>query len=219
MKIKKILKKVKSQIFGCKTETFEGSADYWESRYKKGGNSGAGSYDHLAEYKAKFLNQYVKEKGISTVIEFGSGDGNQLKMAEYPRYIGVDVSETCISACRKNFGSDDGKKFVLLGDYLGEKAELSMSLDVIYHLVETAVFEEYMEVLFTAATRFVIVFASNYNSVEGETAVHVRHRKFSDWIEKNRPQAELLLHEENPYPYNKEAQEGSFADFYVYKVN
>lgn len=31
---------------------FSGSASYWENRYVRGGNSGAGSYNRLSEFKA-----------------------------------------------------------------------------------------------------------------------------------------------------------------------
>ncbi|GAJ08100.1 unnamed protein product, partial [marine sediment metagenome] len=57
---------------------FSGSREYWESRYAGGGTSGAGSYGKPAEFKAQVLNSFVKDNGISSVIEFGCGDGNQL---------------------------------------------------------------------------------------------------------------------------------------------
>jgi hypothetical protein len=52
-------------------EKWEGSAKYWEQRYQRGGNSGAGSYDNLAKFKAKILNNFVKENHIKSVIEWG----------------------------------------------------------------------------------------------------------------------------------------------------
>src|SRR5690554_228897 len=68
------------------------SKNYWERRYKGGGTSGAGSYDHLAKFKAEFLNDFVTENDVKEVVEFGFGDGNQLLLANYPKYIGFDVS-------------------------------------------------------------------------------------------------------------------------------
>ena len=35
------------------------SHEYWEKRYASGGNSGAGSYNYLAEFKAEILNNFV----------------------------------------------------------------------------------------------------------------------------------------------------------------
>ncbi|MGD9858413.1 MAG: hypothetical protein AB7U20_26025 [Planctomycetaceae bacterium] len=60
---------------------FTGSSDYWVRRYRKGRNSGGGSYGRLAEFKAQVLNDLVREHRIQTVIEFGCGDGNQLALA------------------------------------------------------------------------------------------------------------------------------------------
>jgi hypothetical protein len=50
----------------------------WENRYKANGNSGAGSYGVLCEYKAKFINKFIIDNNCKNVIEFGSGDGNQM---------------------------------------------------------------------------------------------------------------------------------------------
>ena len=55
-----------------------------EKRYSAGGNSGAGSYSQLAEFKAQVLNRFVATHDVKHIIEFGSGDGNQLALAEYP---------------------------------------------------------------------------------------------------------------------------------------
>src|SRR6185369_13409893 len=82
---------------------FGGSADYWERRYTEGGTSGAGSYHRLALFKAEVLNEFVARQGIRSVIEFGSGDGAQLELANYPRYVGVDVSKAAIETTRARF--------------------------------------------------------------------------------------------------------------------
>ena len=101
-------------------QPFPGSEKYWETRYAAGGNSGVGSYDKFAEFKADTINRFVVDRQIQSVIEFGCGDGNQLKLATYPRYIGFDVSETIISSCQDCFADDDCKTFKLMRDYDGE---------------------------------------------------------------------------------------------------
>lgn len=193
------------------------SGDYWEGRYKAGGNSGAGSYNRLAVYKADVLNRFVEDNAVASVIEFGSGDGAQLQLARYPSYTGVDVSQTAVAATRSLFAADPTKRFIL-SDEVGptERAELSLSLDVIYHLIEDSVFERYMQQLFDAATRFVIVYSSDEERpVE---AVHVRHRKFTDWVARNRPDFALTGHEKNPYPESgSDIDNTSFADFYYFE--
>ena len=62
-----------------KNRKFTASDDYWEERYSKGKNSGAGSYNELARFKAEVLNGFVQKQNIRSVIEFGCGDGNQLQ--------------------------------------------------------------------------------------------------------------------------------------------
>ena len=41
---------------------WNGSRNYWENRYHAGGNSGAGSYNLLAKFKAEVINDYVRKK-------------------------------------------------------------------------------------------------------------------------------------------------------------
>jgi SAM-dependent methyltransferase len=194
---------------------FRGSQRYWEHRYASGGTSGAGSFDKLAEFKAEVLNNFVKTHAILHVLEFGCGDGRQLELADYPGYVGFDVSETAVDLCRKRFASDPSKRFALIEEYTGEKAPLTLSVDVIYHLVEDRVFVDYMARLFGASERFVIIYSSNEARFERD-APHVRHRHFTKWIDALQPLWVLVKHIPNRYPLESD-KEGSFADFYIYK--
>ena len=194
---------------------FNGSAGYWERRYARGGTSGPGSYGDLARGKAEFLNELVRSKGIQSVIEFGCGDGNQLSLAKYPSYVGLDVSRTAIKLCLHKFADDPDKSFFLYDnacflDHAGLfKADLALSLDVVYHLVEDPVFDEYMANLFDAANRYVVVYATN-EIIRG-TAPHVRRRCFSSWVDNNRSQWRLREVADGP------AIGPERADFFVYE--
>lgn len=194
---------------------FSGSNKYWNDRYVAGGNSGAGSYDHLAEFKAEVINDFVAKNGVQTVIEYGCGDGNQLTIAEYPVYTGFDVSTNAVERCRELFRDDPTKSFKLVPDYQEERADLTMSLDVIYHLVEDDVFEDYIRRLFHSSDRYVIVYASNHDETLPNTP-HVRHRKFTDWIAECTPEWRLIEHVPNRYPISEHPDSGSFADFYFF---
>ena len=197
--------------------SFPGSADYWRQRYKAGGTSGAGSYHKLAKFKAEVLNVFVKEHGIRTIIEYGCGDGNQLSLSEYPSYIGFDVSPEAIAQCQNIFSDDETKTFKPVDAYANETAELTLSLDVIYHLIEDHVFFAYMSRLFDSSTRFVIIYSSDTEKQARLQAPHVKHRKFSQWIEQHKPQWMLMQHIPNRYPYTGDELVSSFADFYIYK--
>lgn len=176
-----------------------------------------GSYTIFAEFKAEILNTFVSDNLVLTVIEFGCGDGNQLRLANYPKYLGFDVSEDAIAMCRESFESDPRYSFKLMSEYSGEKSDLSLSLDVIFHLVEDDVFEEYMYVLFKAANRYVIIYSSNSNNNKGYEGTHVWHRQFTDWVHVNLPEWELVEHLPNRYPYRGDYRTGSFADFFIYR--
>lgn len=78
--VRHLYKNIK-RLIGLKS--FKNSADYWERRYLSGGTSGSGSYNRLAEFKAEFLNEFVRENNVETVIEFGSGDVDNTSFADF----------------------------------------------------------------------------------------------------------------------------------------
>ncbi|MBL9047138.1 MAG: class I SAM-dependent methyltransferase [Tabrizicola sp.] len=202
------------------TKTGKGfsSAAYWKKRYQQGRNSGAGSYGRLAEYKADFINRLVIAEDIRSVIEFGSGDGNQAAMFTFPNYTGIDVSPDAVAACREKFADRPDWSFDLADASIQEKRDLAMSLDVIYHLIEDEVFDGYMRRLFDSASRFVLIYASDHDA--GPDIAHVRHRHFSDWIAKNRADWILIDAPKHPYPLvpGSDPKQTSFASFKLFKV-
>jgi len=196
---------------------FPGSESYWERRYQSGGTSGAGSYGRFAEFKAEIINGFVIDKQVGSVIEYGCGDGNQLTLSAYSSYIGFDVSREAISRCQYTFANDETKSFKLITAYANETAQLTLSLDVIYHLTEDEVFYAYMKRLFESSTKYVIIYSSNTDEQERIQTPHVRHRDFSKWIKENRPDWRLIQKIPNRYPYSVQNKDGSFADFYLYE--
>lgn len=197
---------------------WKGSGKYWEERYKNGGNSGAGSYNRLAEFKAETINKFVREHGITSVVEWGCGDGNQLSLADYPEYTGYDVSEKAIEICCKKYGNDLTKKFIWCGKESFEnemKADLSLSLDVIYHLVEDDIFQIYMDRLFNSSLKYVCIYSCDF---EKKWTEHVRCRKFTDYVERYYKGWKLTEHYPNKYPYRKEDPDHtSWSEFFFYE--
>jgi SAM-dependent methyltransferase len=187
---------------------FRRSSDYWERRYVGGGTSGAGSYGAQADFKAAFLNEFVLRNRVRSVIELGCGDGSQLRLAQYPTYLGLDVSRTAVQICTEAFRNDRSKSFLYYDpDAFSDparflRADLALSLDVVYHLVEDHVFETYMQNLFDAADRFVIVYATDHE--RRDRAPHVRNRIFTSWIDAHVPAWELRHVEPAPRPDHQE---------------
>jgi 2-polyprenyl-3-methyl-5-hydroxy-6-metoxy-1,4-benzoquinol methylase len=192
-----------------------GTAAYWESRYRRGDGSGAGSYGALGRFKADVINEFVTRNGVRTVIELGCGDAAQLALATYPSYVGVDVSPTAVERCRRRMQEDPTKRFYALADagaYRGTY-DLALSLDVVYHLLEDSVFTAHMQALFTLASKYVIIYSSNYNG-RGH-AGHLRHHSVTDWVAAHAPAWQQTDFIRNQYPYDpKRPAETSFADFY-----
>jgi len=131
--------------------------------------------------------------------------------------------EKSLELCKNIFGEDKNKSFFLYDqDYFIDssgyfKADMTMSLDVIYHLVEDSVFDKYMRDLFSSANKYVMVYASNKADQKEYQSQHVKHRKFTDWVEKNQPKWKLEKMIKNKYPLKTNEFDESFADFYIYK--
>lgn len=179
-------------VLQVRKRAFKGTTEYWESRYAKGGTSGAGSYGRQAEWKAEIVNGWVAELGVSSVVDLGCGDGNQLALADYPRYLGLDPSATAVRRCIERFRGDATKSFLQYGsDTLADPAgwlrgDLALSMEVIFHLIEDEVFDDYMNRLFDSAERYVVICSNNTD--DDEQVPHERHRDFTRWVERERPQ-------------------------------
>lgn len=195
---------------------FRGSRQYWETRYRIGGHSGEGSRGHNADYKAQVLNAFFERHGIRSAIEFGCGDGYQLKLLDIADYTGIDVSPTVLARCRKLYAGDAGKRFVLADDYDGARADLALSLDVIFHLVEDAVYDRYLAQLFAAAERYVVVYSTSAEM--RDTGVpHVRHRDVAADIAARFPGFVRMEQEEAALPPPVSMDRGLPVRFFLYR--
>lgn len=185
---------------------FRSSGRYWERRYARGGTSGAGSSGAAARWKASVANRWVAELGVTSVVDLGCGDGNQLALADYPRYLGIDRSPTAVRRCIARFRGDPTKSFLRyepgqLVDPAGWlRGDLALSMEVIFHLVEDEVFEDYMRLLFASAERYVLICNNDFDhhSAHGDLAPHLRYREFTVWVEQHHPEWELLRREDPP---------------------
>ena len=204
---------------------FSDSVTWWEQRYVSGGNSGQGSYGVLAEFKAEIVNQFVGEFEVKSLIEFGCGDGSQLTLANYPRYVGLDVSQKAVTICKEKFINDQSKKFFVYDPYTFDdkgdqfKAEIALSLDVIYHLVEDQVYSTYLKHLFGSGLKYVIIYATDKNKLGRFYERHVRHRNFTKDIAIHFPNWKLIKKIKNKYPAEEGMTEASPADFFIYEAD
>jgi hypothetical protein len=120
-----------------------------------------------------------------------------------------------VRRCRDKFKNDPRRRF-LLYDPIAFRAEtavfqadLALSMDVVFHLIEEEIFAKYIDELFSAATRHVIIYSTNFD--KSYPKPHQVDRHFTACLEQRMPDWELTQTVVNPYK-GKEVQ----ADFFVY---
>jgi len=171
--------------------TFD-SAEYWRKRYESGGNSGAGSYGALADFKATSLNNFVASHKIESAIEYGSGDGNQLSLLRVSKYIGLDVSPKAIINLRERYSTDASKTFIDYdpdGFVIDESliCDISLSMDVILHLTEDLRYEKYMKDLIASSRKYLGIFNTATEVQLLKMAQHNRFRDHRLWMKLHAP--------------------------------
>lgn len=163
---------------------------YWNKRYLHGENSGKGSYGSFAEFKAEALSDFVSSNKINSISDLGCGDGANFKMIDFKgTYNGYDVSDYIINFQKIN-NQNPNWQFYHLGSNKSfdciTPAELTLSMDVILHLVNDEDYEIYMKALFNASTKFVGIFNTSTDISPKKMARHNKFRDENTWIMKNR---------------------------------
>lgn len=145
------------------------SKEYWNNRYKSGGNSGYGSYDAQLERKLTWLSGLQ----ISSISDIGCGDfnlGSHL-LSMYPGvdYVGSDISEFIIDR--------NQKRYPRLTFTTGEvpEADLVLCIDVLFHVLNDDDLKNLLDLLHKKWTRYLAVTAYERNEDLGN---HVRIREF-----------------------------------------
>lgn len=154
---------------------------YWEARYAAGGDSGVGSAGDAAERKAAYVNAVIRREGVTSVVDWGCGDGRQLELLELPAaYLGVDISATAVARCVRRHPSKSFLFWPASGPEVTVRADLALSLDVLFHLVRDEDFAAYRGRLFASAQRIVLAHTTDVDLTD--TARHVRHRRITDHV-------------------------------------
>lgn len=185
-------------------------AGYWDRRYRDGRTSGAGSEGDEGAYKAMYVNEFMRDHDIVSVIDWGCGDGQVLGQLElrnpWRAYTGIDVSPTIIERMRQRYRELEfmNAEEACKGQY---SADLALSMDVLFHLPDDGDYFTYLDHLFDSAEKYVLVYSTNYAG--GRTARHVFRREFTPDIAGRFPDWELRT-VETPL------REG-LASFFVYE--
>jgi len=201
------------------------SNKYWEDRYKNNETSGDGSYGNLAIFKGKIINSFIKEHNIKSILDLGCGDGNQLKHINTANinYIGVDPSTTIINKLKEIYKNDKNKNFIQLEMVMQNhyklynvKTELTLSCDVLFHLINLDIWEQHINNLFNISAKYVIIYAYDFNQ---DWNNHCKSRRFTDFIREKYSNWQLIKVIKNEYPLFEgcDDQNASMSDFYFYE--
>ena len=132
-------------------------------------------------------------------------------------YVGIDVSPTAILKCRSMFAEDSTKRFILDTQIDDLSADLVLSCDVLYHLIEEKVYNTYIRKLFELSRKYVIIYAADRDL---KHSAHVQFRRFTPYIEQEIPGWRLINHLPNRYPQiqiGRDNNTTSPSDFYIYE--
>jgi SAM-dependent methyltransferase len=145
---------------------------YWDARYRAGGTSGAGSQGEEAAHKAELVQGVISERGVRSMLDLGCGDGVVAAAIFVASYVGYDPAPAALTACRKLM---PWRRFTPTAP-VGERFDIVLSMDVIFHLVEDAAFKGYMHLLFGCDfSDVVLVYGTNHHQ---RGAHHVLHRRW-----------------------------------------
>jgi predicted TPR repeat methyltransferase len=183
------------------------SIGIWKNRPNQ---SGSGSRGELARFKIDYINSFIKENNIKSMIDFGCGDLQVSSQFEIDDYLGVDiVAHTHPSLIKsKNYNTTISR----FDDFLREeKAELCTCLDVLYHILhdELEYLNDTIRNILEHSTKYVIIYAqdsnnSSYNNWRG----HMHNSPWRQIIEKEN--VKLISEQKEPMP-------GSSARFFIYE--
>jgi 2-polyprenyl-3-methyl-5-hydroxy-6-metoxy-1,4-benzoquinol methylase len=162
--------------------------EYWEKRYVAGGNSGKGSYNEPHLFKTAVVNEFIEDNDIKTILDMGCGDGHFASSIKVKRYIAYDVSPSIIDINKIKY--KDKKNISFTNDLLqvNEIIDCTISIDVIYHVTNTAEYKKYLANLFNMSNKYCIIYSSNVNQDEEfiqkyHPTSHVFHRQFTKDID------------------------------------
>jgi SAM-dependent methyltransferase len=101
------------------------------------GGSGGGSSPEATKTFRSILEQFLNEKNIKTVVDFGCGDWSSTRLINWEsiEYIGVDVVHSVIQENKKKYSSEniDFKEIAGKEDVVNFSGDLLIVKDVLMH--------------------------------------------------------------------------------------
>jgi hypothetical protein len=141
--------------FGSETMTLK--QNYWEDRYRKGGDSGKGSRGWSRNWKWFYINRYVNISN-STVIDVGCGDLDFWKGRSCKHYIGIDISLTRIELNKGkrpdwNFICGDASKYLKM-----DPSDVVFCNDILFHIIDDETYRKILEHLTIYSKQYIFIY-------------------------------------------------------------
>lgn len=157
---------------------------YWDDRWVNGPEC-PGSVGDQAMSKAAWLNSVIYDLDVRSLVDWGCGDGSQAALVNVGMYVGVEVAPSAWEAASVALATRDNCCIVLAppGQSITIRADMAVSMDVVFHLTADHEYEEWLARVFGSATKFVAVHGTDYESVPNG---HMRHHEVTrdappDW--------------------------------------
>jgi SAM-dependent methyltransferase len=151
--------------------------EYWDSRYRKGGNSGHGSVGQERSWKWSIINEHVSIEDCS-VLDIGCGDLSFWGDTRPKEYIGIDYSEVVIRRNREMFPDLTFHREDLTGPVVELPAvDVALCLDVLFHQPSQRDFDGIIEYLSDVRAR--TLFVTNFDDPIPGASPHMSFRSLS----------------------------------------
>jgi hypothetical protein len=185
------------------------SIDIWKERYEKNPElgSGNGSKGELLNFKVNFLNSFIEQNNIKSVLDFGHGDLSVANKLLVDSYTGIDIFNG------DNFNIKKLKiKKCRFDAYEDESADLVICLDVLYHILEDE--QTYMhhaiDKMIEKSNKYIIIYAHD-SLIDNYYNSHLFDSKWMQYIRKNEDIVLIFT--------QSDCQPGCSAKFFVFKKN
>ena len=150
------------------------TATYWENRYMTGGISGPGSRGAEADEKVRIVQSVIDDRGVTSMIDLGCGDGYIATQLNVPMYVGYDPSAMSLKLCKTLMPE---RLFIdHLPHFVEPRLDLTLSMDVIFHLIDDIDFQKHLTILLGLTKKDALIYGTNHVQ---RGAAHVLHR---EWV-------------------------------------
>jgi len=133
---------------------------YWDTRYKKGGNSGAGSIGQYRNQKWDIIESFVGD--VNDVIDVGCGDLSFWEGKDCVSYLGIDRSPKIININRiarphwKFINADAAETQSI-------QARIVFCFDILFHIMNDGIYCDILSNLTKYSNEWIFIFTWKEN--------------------------------------------------------